>query len=333
MHLRNEKRYSPDEGPYISCKRRQLSTKEDLDRARLITAQNAQSPLFTRLPRELRDMIWEDAFGSDETIFRYRELDIVASNRKYIYCDDQYTGLPDWLLLCKTVLREALEVFYTTHTYAPNRDYGNSRPKPSPEGQRRRLGAKSCVRRAPPNPVARSGYKNPLLFNKSIKKIEMTSEVNLTWRGATGASHPDLWFIPDEVEMMFVRYLQRLRLDLKDVKLVCEVKIFCSACCSAHSFGYKETVKSKGKKRQDGSLEGLHGHCRGLTIEIERDPCSHCGLSSSEQLAQASATVETWAKSIVGSDVDVHVRDEERDESYSGQGAILRTMRVCRRKS
>ncbi|KAH6875255.1 hypothetical protein BKA58DRAFT_399479 [Alternaria rosae] len=136
MHLRNEKRYSPDDGPYIPRKRRQLSTKEDLDRARLITIQNEQSPLFTRLPRELRDMIWEHAFGSDETEFHYRELAIVASNRKYTYCDDQYRGLPDWLLLCRTILGEALEVFYTTQTYAPNRDYGNSRPRPRPEENR-----------------------------------------------------------------------------------------------------------------------------------------------------------------------------------------------------
>jgi hypothetical protein len=63
MHLRNEKRYLPGDYDNVPRKRRQISTEQDLRRARLITTQNEQSPLFTRLPRELRDMIWEHAFG------------------------------------------------------------------------------------------------------------------------------------------------------------------------------------------------------------------------------------------------------------------------------
>ncbi|KAI4612422.1 hypothetical protein J4E80_007155 [Alternaria sp. BMP 0032] len=337
MHLRNAKRYSPDDGPYVPRKRRQRSTKEDLDRARLITTQNEQSPLFTRLPRELRDMIWEHAFGSDETTFHYRNLAIDAKNRKYpsSYLDDHYMGLPEWLLSCKTILGEALELFYRTQTYVPTTEYGRTKRRVSltPRVRRRVFSAKSCYR-APPNPVDRSEYKNPLLFNNSIKNVEMTWKVTLNWQGATGAAK-DLWFAPDEVDTMFVQYLQRLRPDLKDVKFVCEVAFFCQVCSYVRTEADPHDKKRREKRRNslDGRIEGLRGCCRGLTVELQSNVCEHCELDSSDQLFEEKATVEVWAKGIVGSDAELHECDDTRDTSYYEKGTVLRTIRVSTQRS
>ncbi|KAI4960024.1 hypothetical protein J4E86_001643 [Alternaria arbusti] len=308
MHLRNEKRYSPDDGPHVPRKRRQRSTKEDLARARLITTQNEQSPLFTRLPRELRDMIWEHAFGSDETTFHYRNLAIDAKNRKYpsSCLDDHYMGLPEWLLSCKTILGEALELFYRTQTYVPTTEYGRTKRR----------------------------YKNTLLFNNSIKNVEMTWKVTLNWQGARGAAK-DLWFAPDEVDTMFVRYLQRLRPELKDVKFTCEVAFFCQVCSYVRTEADPHNKKRREKRRRnlDGKIEGLRGCCRGLTVELQSNVCEHCELDSSDQLFEEKATVEVWAKGIVGSDAEVHECDDTRDTSYYEKETVLRTIRVSTQKS
>jgi hypothetical protein len=257
----------------------------------------------------------------------YRNLAIVTSNPEYIYGDGDgdYDGLPTWLLLCKTILREALDVFYRTHTYAPAKSYGNSRPKLLPTGQRRCLSAKSCRGRLPPNPVQRSTYKNRLLFNNNIKNVETTWCFRTTWPRTEGAYD----FTPGEIPGLFVQYLQQI--NIKDVKVTCELQISDALCHDPEMYVYHGKKRTKDRKKLDGKMEGLRGRCRNFTVVIYSCVCSYC-RDSSERVLGASAAVEAWAKSIVGRDAEVQVCDGRKERDDDGEIREFRTIRVSRPK-
>ncbi|KAI4932454.1 hypothetical protein J4E85_002852 [Alternaria conjuncta] len=109
MLLRNDKSYNGIFDPLQS-----LTTTA-------CTSQYSGNPSpLARLPRELRDQIYEYALGADMMrILSFGEtkiimLPIYAPGR--VYCD-QEDGLPMWMLSSKTILSEALEVFHRTQCF------------------------------------------------------------------------------------------------------------------------------------------------------------------------------------------------------------------------
>ena len=73
----------------------------------------SQSPLLT-LPRELRDQIYESAFGHDYRMLKLGDLPTLATDSFPIGTPPLIHGLPSWLLGCKRILSEALWVFRKT---------------------------------------------------------------------------------------------------------------------------------------------------------------------------------------------------------------------------
>ncbi|KAH7084895.1 hypothetical protein BKA63DRAFT_484911 [Paraphoma chrysanthemicola] len=76
-----------------------------------------QSSFFS-LAREIRDDIYEYAFGREIISFNYHSLNIGASTKN---SSDAiaYPGLPRWLLTCRAICSEALETFFRTRYFSP----------------------------------------------------------------------------------------------------------------------------------------------------------------------------------------------------------------------
>ncbi|KAF1937559.1 hypothetical protein EJ02DRAFT_50842 [Clathrospora elynae] len=104
MHLQNNNRYSPTD--HTPKKRPNSNAPAHIERARLASLQNEQAPLF-RFPRELRDLTYEYALGSQDISFHYRALNSIA----HITAGPRYNGkgLPIWILSSRTFLSPAVD--------------------------------------------------------------------------------------------------------------------------------------------------------------------------------------------------------------------------------
>jgi hypothetical protein len=166
MHLRNNKRSSPSE--YVPIKRRKAATPEGLAVAKPASIHNSQSSFFTLLPRELRDHIYEYAFGPEDISFHYCTLIIVAYAKHLTSYDTHVPGLPSWILPTQAMLEEAMETFYRTRTYA-HACHSITKTYPKVAREYMLFGFRG-------NPTRlKSAYKNSLLFNKGIRNTDAGS--------------------------------------------------------------------------------------------------------------------------------------------------------------
>tara|TARA_R110002003_G_scaffold52_21_gene4515 strand:+ start:14360 stop:15283 length:924 start_codon:yes stop_codon:yes gene_type:complete len=93
---------------------------------------------FWKLPREIRDFIYEQAFGSEPRHYAVEAAlgdysphgfnKIVALKHPSLSKQDECvaTGLPTWLLLSKQICNEAMDVFARTRSFEPSFFLGNT---------------------------------------------------------------------------------------------------------------------------------------------------------------------------------------------------------------
>ncbi|KAI0583794.1 hypothetical protein TUN199_07720, partial [Pyrenophora tritici-repentis] len=116
------------------------------------TAQNQQlstTSSFFRLPRELRDQIYDYAFGEIGTKFRTRNMYILARRESR----EMRQGLPNWLRTNKQICYEALAFFGSTHVFTDEPLYEEWTDEPPYEEW---------------TSSADSDLTTPLVFNKDI---------------------------------------------------------------------------------------------------------------------------------------------------------------------
>ncbi|KAF2035600.1 hypothetical protein EK21DRAFT_84637 [Setomelanomma holmii] len=95
-----------------------------------VSKQQIQSPLL-RLPWELRNQIYHNAFGGDPIRLHHRGLEYVVMNSRNMFSDVDYTtekppwakGLPIWLRSCKQIFDEALDTFGRGWTFTTDLAY------------------------------------------------------------------------------------------------------------------------------------------------------------------------------------------------------------------
>ena len=119
-HLLDLKRHTSFEQPLQVAKRARRAAKRrgPLD---LATIPQSQSSLLC-LPREVRDQIYVDAFGSATMNLRHRDLELEVLNNRCTYADKEIActglhGLPHWVQTCKQMCTEALETVSRTRTF------------------------------------------------------------------------------------------------------------------------------------------------------------------------------------------------------------------------
>jgi hypothetical protein len=98
----------------------------DHDYLRFTSDWQYESPFF-ELPRELRDHIYELAFGSDSFLIRYAALDFRITPTLYhlkdvlplSYTPSSPRGMPVWIRSCKHICVEALELLGRLRAFEP----------------------------------------------------------------------------------------------------------------------------------------------------------------------------------------------------------------------
>ena len=97
------------------------------------SSQQSQSPFhFFQLPREVRDNIYEFAFGNDEHQFNYRGLKIAATTTNPNTHSTCLQGLPEWILASRSTCTEAIETFHRTRAFSPRtREFGKTDAVPN----------------------------------------------------------------------------------------------------------------------------------------------------------------------------------------------------------
>ncbi|KAF2256587.1 hypothetical protein BU26DRAFT_25143 [Trematosphaeria pertusa] len=145
MLLRSKRKYDGNE----IC----LTKRQRLTRSQNAEEHNTTSPFYL-LPRELRDEIYEHAWGNVGIVFQYRGIWSVAAPKNG---EDFAIGLPKWIRTSKLILDEAMQAFSRTRIFGPQFRYGVPR----------------ClnVSWGPPAPQKVHDKKHTLLMSGRIRKV------------------------------------------------------------------------------------------------------------------------------------------------------------------
>jgi hypothetical protein len=278
MQLRSRKRYWPIE--HVPKRRQEITSPEEIAFAQRAMQQNFASNFF-RLPRELRDVVYEHVWDHEDAwVFRCQRVNIVVSRRPYSFPHRQ--GLPSWMLASKVILEEAVKTLHRMYTFSVTND--------------ERL--QYCTRG---NIDWRAAPKSPVLINKNIKSLKLITKYALVvnWHVA-----PRLYWDPLEEVGSFIRLLERL--DVRNLKLEVQANLV-----------HFDNVEESYNMEYTEPLQVLCGRCKSTTVKL--DILLEEYGQDAPQLAQyidtAIEAAEDCAQRIVGSSMDgseeVHTAGEK----------------------
>jgi hypothetical protein len=144
-------------------------------------------------------------------------------------------GIPSWILASEVILEEAVATLHRTYTFAPIRE--------TQIGDHMR-----------DNMIRRAARKNPLLVNKSIRKVKLIVKYALV---SNWGIAPRLYWTPWTENKRFIQVLERL--DARDLELELQ----------AESVLVSETDNNMYHALFKEALEVLCGRCRSMTVKLD----------------------------------------------------------------
>lgn len=167
---------------------------------------------FHHLPRELRDIIYDHAFGSTPYVLSHGALSIKIGPRSTSSSTDIVIGLPQWLLTSRDVCSEAVDVLLHTRWISP---HFPPRASECPQS------VHNATRQQPDIMAICNPARQPLvLYDQSIRNISLDFPssiqfVRSTWfcNHIKTISHSEPWAVFLESVRPFVAHA-RLHLEL-----------------------------------------------------------------------------------------------------------------------
>lgn len=113
------------------------------------------------LPRELRDVIYDHAFGPGSHACSYAAFTVIIGQHSASSGTDAINGLPQWLLTTKVICKEAVELLLRTRWFSPRFPLPSARPRTASISSHSRVATCSPARQS-------------LLFHdQSIRKLSL----------------------------------------------------------------------------------------------------------------------------------------------------------------